>query len=252
MKRITNKTVLTVLSLASALIFFFGVCFFALWGLWRLDVFELPGETVAYRPPVEDDDMSLPVHTQVQEHFVSDLGTDVLDDLWGKVPFSDSYYVKVLVTSQENNYYLESESGTYEIWRFGDRFQINHYDTKGKIVKNITCDGEYVQIKNYSDITTSRQALSSENNFDKFSPILDFSDMKNRNYQVVSYHEENGIITVYYDYDEGFFFDKVEIDMKTGLIVNYIRRYYGDPRYQFTVENYDFDFVFEDYMFALN
>ena len=252
MKRITNKTVLTVLSLVSVLVFFFATCFFALWGLLRLDVFSMPGETVAYRPPAEGDDMSLPVHTLTEDHSISELGADVLENLWGNMPFSDSYYVKVSVVSQENNYYFLSESGTYEIWRYGDRFHINHYDTKGKIMRNITCDGKRIQIKNYDSASAEYVQLSNEYNFDTFSPIPDFSDMKNRNYRIISYHEENGILTAYYEYDEGFFFDKIEVDMQTGLVVNYLRRYYGDPRYQLTVENFDFDFVFEDYMFALD
>ena len=75
--------------------------------------------------------------------------------------------------------------------------------------------------------------------------------MKNSTYRVVSCHEDDGVFTAYYEYDEGFFFDKIEIDMQTGAVVNYMRRYYGEPRYQFTVENFDFDFAFEDYMFAL-
>lgn len=252
MKRIQNKTAVTILSLVSVLVFFFGACFFALWGLFRLGVFALPGETAAYRPPMEDDDMSLPVHTPTEEHYISALDADVLEDLLGKMPFSDSYYMRVSVVSRENNFYLRSESGTYEIWRFGDRFQINHYDTKGKIERSITCDGEEIQIKNYRKTTTEYKELSDEYHFDTFSPIPDFSDMKNSTYRVVSCHEDDGVFTAYYEYDEGFFFDKIEIDMQTGAVVNYMRRYYGDLRYQFTVENFDFDFAFEDYMFALD
>ena len=252
MKHIQNKTVVTVLSLVSALVFFFGVCFLALWGLLRLGVISLPDETEVHRPPVEDDDMSLPIHMSAEEHYLSSLDADVLEDFWGKMPFSDSYYMRVSVVSRENNFYLSSESGIYEIWRFGDRFQINHYDAEGKIMKNITCDGRYVHIKNYSDATTSHEVLSEENNFDRLSPVYDFADMKNSNRRMVSYHEEDGIITVSYDYDDGFFFDEIEIDMETGLIVNYKRLYYGNLRYQFVVENYDFDFVFEDYMFAID
>lgn len=252
MKRITNKTVLTVLSLASALIFFFGVCFFALWGLWRLDVFELPGETVAYRPPVEDDDMSLPIHMLTEDHSISEIGADVLENLWGNMPFSDSYYMKVSVASRHELDARLPESGTYEIWRYGDRFQINHYDTENKIVRSITCDAKRVQIKNYRNMTTESKLLTESCNFETFSPIPAFDDMKNRVYQAVSYHEQDGIFTVYFEYDEWFVFEKIEIDMQTGVIVNYIRRYLGNPRLNFTVDNFDFDFVFEDYMFALN
>ena len=45
MKRITNKNVLTVISILSVLLFFFGACFFALWGLYRLDLIALPNVT---------------------------------------------------------------------------------------------------------------------------------------------------------------------------------------------------------------
>ena len=252
MKRITNKNVLTVISILSVLLFFFGACFFALWGLYRLDLIALPNETEEEMIPAGDGDMSLPVHMPMEEVYVAATDTAVLDDLWGSMPFSNSYYVKITLDSYRELDPVMPEAGIYEIWRFGDRFQINQYSFENQVVKSITCDGTRVQIKNYKNATTEYKPFSADNNFDAFSPIPGFDDMTNRVYQAISHREENGVFTVYYEYDEGEVFEKIEIEMKTGIIKSFVRRYQGRIQLQFSAENSDFDFAFQDYMFDLD
>lgn len=252
-KRISNKNVLTVLSILSVLLVFAGVCALALFGLYRMGIVTFPETEENAVSSDAGEGISFPIYTPAEEefYFPPSVGTS-LEKLFWKVPFCDSYYIKIELSSNRESDPVLPESGTYEIWRYGTRFKINHYDFFDRVVQSVTCDGEHIQVMNYRDASSAYYQLSSDYNFDTFSPIPNFSDLSNKNYRTRTYTEDGGVCTVIYEYDEGEMLEKASIDMKTGVITGFVRSYQGRIQMRITLTGSDFSFVFQDYMFYLN
>lgn len=252
-KRTVGKNTLTILSILSVFALFFGICTVAIVGLYHVGVIALPSDETETMLPTGNDDMSLPVHTLREEEVLfAPSDVDALEKLLPHLPFSDSYYVKIELISDRESDPVLPESGIYEIWRYGERFKINHYSAEYGVLRSITCDGKRIQITDYRTATNEYRELSADYHFETFSPIPSFEDMKNTVYQATSYREENGVCTVIYEYDEGDVQEKIEVSMQSGVIESFTRRYRGAVQMKFTLEGKDLEFAFQDYMFNLN
>lgn len=251
--RKTDKNVLTVLSILSVLLLFSGVCALSLFGLYRMGVITLPKTQDEEVSLGTQDGLSFPVYTLAEENVYIPPSLDQsMEKLFWEAPFRDSYYIKVEVSTTAEADPTLPDAGTYEIWRYGDRFKINYYDFFDSVVQSVTCDGERIQVMNYRDASTVYYMLSADYGYDTFSPIPDFSDLSNQVYRTRTYVEKDGICTIIYEYDEGEIREKVSVDMTTGVITGFIRSYQGRIQMHVTLTGSDFSFVFQDYMFYLN
>ena len=248
---VSNNT-LTIFSILSVFALFFGVCLLALVGLFHFGVIDLPVEEQE-ELSTGNDSMSLPVHMGGDDRVLfvpSDV--EAIGKLLPQLPFADSYYVKIELISDKESDPVLPESGIYEIWRYGERFKINHYTLDYGVVRSITCDGTQIQLADYRAATAEYFALSSEYCFDTFSPIPNFQDMTNHAFHATSYREEDGVYTIIYEYDDGDIQEKIAVSMETGILQSFIRRYRGEIQMQITLKGEDFEFAFQDYMFNLN
>lgn len=254
-KKGVYKNFLTLVSVLSVLLAFTLVCALCLFVLYKTGIaefaFGLPGEARGVTP--SGTDFSLPVHTAAPPSASAVItGTVSFDRMLAETPFSDSYYIKIQVSSDETAGGDVPASGTYEIWHYGDRYKINFYNSKNEIEKIITCDGTRIQVINFLALSSTYYTVSDGYTFEKMAPMPDFSLLLREDHEVFEYLEKDGICSAAYEYTSLAMVDNVSFSMSTGLIDSFSRYRGGRVIWKTDVLSTDLDFSFSDYMFSID
>ena len=152
-----SKNILTLLSVLSVLLVFSLVCMLCLLAMDKLGIVKLFGssETEPESIPMQTE-FPLPVHTE-ETSGASAVGGNLsaLEKILVDIPYSDSYYIKIQVSVDETAGDGVPAPGTYEIWRFGDKYKIHRYNSNNEIEWMVTCDGDRLQVVDFTDLSNA-------------------------------------------------------------------------------------------------
>ena len=253
-KKSAYKNVLTLISVLSVLLAFTLVCALCLFVLYKTGVadfaFGPPGEVQGGAPAGTH--FSLPVHTAASPTANAALTGANFDRILAETPFVDSYYIKIQVSSDETAGDDVPVSGTYEIWRYGDRYKINRYNSGNETEKIITCDGTRIQVIDFLAPSIAYYAVSDGYTFEKLAPLPDFRLLLEEEHEIFEYREKDGACTAAYEYTSLAMVDNVRFSMSTGLIESFSRYRGGRLIWTTDVLSTDLDFSFRDYMFSID
>lgn len=176
-KKGVYKNFLTLISVLSVLLAFALVCALCLFVLYKMEIVEF-----AFGPPKEvqggtlsGTDFSLPVHTAAPPTANAVVtGTVGFDRMLAETPFSDSYYIKIQISSDETAGNDVPVSGIYEIWRYGDRYKINRYSSGNETEQIITCDGRRIQVIDFLAPSSIYYSVSDGYTFEKMAANAGF------------------------------------------------------------------------------
>lgn len=250
-----KKNILTLISILSVLLAFSLVCTLCLFVLYQTGIVNFPfGDPEAERRGTPSEtDFSLPVHTASSPHADSVVAGPVdFENILAESPFSDSYYLKITVTSDETAGADVPASGTYEIWRYGDRYKINRYSEANETEQIVTCDGTRIQVIDFLTPSSTYYSVSDGYTFEQMSPLPDFRLLLQEEHEVFEYWERNGVCTAAYEYTSLATVDNVSFSMSTGLVEAFSRYRGGRVIWRLEVLSKDLDFAFSDYMFRID
>lgn len=253
-KKGAYKNLLTLVSVLSVLLAFTLVCALCLFVLYKTGIaefaFGLPGEIQGGVPAGTD--FSLPVHTAASPAANAALTEASFDRMLAETPFVDSYYIKIQISSDETAGDDVPVSGTYEIWRYGDRYKINRYNSGNETECVITCDGTRIQVIDFLAPPSTYYAVSDGYAFEKMAPLPDFSLLLEEEHEIFEYMERDGVCTAAYEYASLAMVDNVRFSMSTGLIASFSRYRGGRVIWTIDVLSTDLDFSFSNYMFSID
>lgn len=250
-----SNSALTLLAILSVLLAFSLICACCLFVVYRTGVFELPALFSKDPVPVETNGgevVSLPVHTEKMPSIepISDK-TEAFEDLLSSLPFSDRYYISVLITTNGEGAEELSPAGTYEIWRLDEKYKIK-YSVQNEEKRTVTCDGERVQIVDFEAITNRYFDFSPEYRFERMSPLPNFASLMHQIHDVFSYEEMNGVCSAAWEYTTLGFIDSVRLSMKDGMLLSFSRYKGGSIIWQIDVLSADDAVLLTDAMFRVD
>lgn len=247
----SKKSFLTIASVLSMLLAFSAVCGVVLFILYQVGVFKIPSAENGGTIDNAGAAVSLPLYTGETKNADELLvGLGSYEKLITETPFYDSFYLKVGVVCAVDSGY--PASGTYELWRYGEKFRINHYDENDEVQRIITCDGTNVQIIDFELEDVFYYPVSEEYSFLSLAPLPDFKELMKAPYEFFEYTEADGVITAVCEYLGRSMIDETQLTMSTGFLKSYRCMINGE--YVFTLETIstDLTFIFQDYMFEFD
>ena len=248
----SSKSVLNLISVLLLLVLFLGVCAGVLLCLDGLHWISLSfgEETVQSEQNGTGGEFLIPVY-KPSENGTQNFHTEMpfCDGLLKNLPLTESYYLYIYVTDYVNGV---PESSIYELWRYGEKYRLNHYSENYGVQSMMTCDGEFVQIADYIAVEIRYYLKGEEYALKNVSPLPDFSKLLNKEHTLISYSEEDGFCTVLYDYPDFHMTDEIVLDTESGLLSSYINRINGKTVREVNVLIADTSFPFEDDMFRIS
>ena len=244
------KSFLTLISVLSVLFFFSLICAACLWGLHQIGILTIP----AVADKTEGGDIgggeaSLPTHTIPNATAeIPDFGAAAFESLIFTAPFSDSYYVRARVMADGSD--GMPVAGTYLIWRFGTRYQINCYGEDDEPLWMITCDGERVQSVDFVEGTNVYDVYSEAYAFATTAPFPSFT--ASDGFTVGGYTEQDGVCTARLAYPDGVTADEVRLSLATGMLVSFARLRGTEIIWRVEMMDVDMDFPFVEDMFRIS
>jgi len=248
----SSKGVLNLISVLSVLILFFCVCAGVLFVLDGLHWISLPfgGEPTRSEQTEADGEIFIPVY-KPSENEKQNFHTEMpfCDGLLKKLPLTEAYYLHIYVTDYVNGV---PKSEIYELWRYGEKYRLNHYNEDYEVQSMMTCDGEFVQIADYIAVEIRYYLKGEEYALKNVSPLPDFSKILNKEHHLISYSEENGFCTVLYEYPDLHMTDEIVLETAEGLLYSYTNRINGKAVHEVKVLVSDSSFPFDDDMFRVS
>lgn len=249
---VSSKNFLTSISILSVLILFFGVCAGVLFALDWLHLVSFPfGEQQTLSEPTDaDGEIFIPVY-KPNENGMQNFHTEMpfCDGLMKSLPLTESYYLYIYVTDYVNGI---PEVSIYELWRYGEKYRLNHYNENYEVQSMVTCDGEFVQIADYIVVEVRYYLKGEEYDLKNISPLPDFSKLLTKEHKLTSYAEENGFCTVLYEYPEFHMTDEIAVKSTDGLLSYYTNRVNGKTVRKVEVLVADSSYPFHDDMFRVS
>ena len=255
MKRfLTSKSFLTAVSVLSVLLIFALLCGGTLALLHAWGIVKLPTDDSEILIPNEEHDGigELPIGAG-SDVTLSEVGADIhaSDRLLAAMPFTDAYYMKVQVDSPSTT--GRYATGLYEIWRYGEKYRINHYRINGEAVSIMLSDGERVRITNFDEMMVDYEPYSPTLAFRRVAPFPDFEESFSRQtHRLVSHERIDNRRIFTYEYPLSGEIEEIDVYSDTGLLLSYRRRLDEQTLMSVNVITADVDFVFSDYMFAVD
>ena len=248
---VSSKNFLTLISILSVLVLFFGVCAGVLFVLDGLHWISLPfGEApMQSAQPDVNGDIFIPVY-KPSENGNSHIYTEqpFCDGLLKSLPLTESYYLYIYVTDYVNGV---PQTDIYELWRYGEKYRLNHYNENDEVQSMITCDGEFVQIADYIAVEVRYYLKGEAYDLKNVSPLPDFSKLLNKEHELISYSEANGFCTVFYEYPEFHMTDEIVLESRNGLLHSYTNRVNGKTVHEVEVLISNSSYPFDDDMFRV-
>ncbi len=252
-KLLSSKSFLTVMSILSILLGFAVLCGGALFLLHSVGLFSIPQteEELIVSGETDAGAADFPIYTQESGTVETVLGAGVVpEELLAELPFIDIYYLKIKVKTETSE--NAPVSGTYELWRSGDRYRLHRYHpTEGEIEYTVICDGSRVQITNFVDAFIMYQEGSGADSLAEFSPLPNFAELFTEEHSILEYRAEDGILVLSYEYPSGIV-DRVKLDMVTGLPLSYTRTRGKVTLCSVEVLSADTSYMFIDDMFSFD
>ncbi len=248
----SSKNFLTLISVLSVLVLFFGVCAGILFVLEGLHWISLPfGEEPMQSGQTEaQGEIFIPVYKPSEngnQNFHTEMPS--CDGLLKNIPLAEAYYLHIYVTDYVNGV---PKSEIYELWCYGEKYRLNHYNEDYEVQSMMTCDGEFVQIADYIAVEVRYYLKGEEYALKNVSPLPDFSKLLTKEHKLISYSEENGFCTVLYEYPEFHMSDEIVIKSADGLLCSYINRIGGKTVREVNVLVSDSSYPFDDDMFRIS
>ena len=247
-----SKSVLNLISVLLLLVLFFCVCAGVLFALDGLHLVSFPfGEEQTVSEPTDaDGEIFIPVY-KPNENGTQNFHTEMpfCDGLLKSLPLTEAYYLHVYVTDYVNGV---PEFSIYELWRYGEKYRLNHYNADYEVQSMITCDGEFVQIADYIAVEIRYYLKGEEYDLKNVSPLPDFSKLLNKEHKLGSYSEENGFCTVLYEYPEFHMTDEIVLASADGLLKSYVNRVNGQTVRKVEVLISNSSYPFDDEMFRVS
>lgn len=249
---VSSKNFLTLISILSVLVLFFGVCAGILFALNALHLVSFPfAEEESLSAPTDaDGDIFIPVYKQ-PENGTQNFHTEMpfCDGLLKSLPLTDAYYLYIYVTEYINGV---PQNSIYELWCYGEKYRLNHYNDNYEVQSMMTCDGEFVQIADYLAVDVRYYLKGEEYALKNVSPLPDFSKLLSKEHKLTSYSEENGVCTVLYEYPEFHMTDEIVLECENGLLRSYTNRVNGKTVCKTEVLVADASYPFHDDMFRVS
>ncbi len=252
-KRTLPKSILTMLSVLSVLFGFAALCLGNLFLLDSLGVITLPldpagDQTPAFSGDAADDLGVFDCAPQAVQR--APITGSASDALLSKLPFVDRFYLSVRVTSADKD--SPYAGGSYEIWRSGEKYRIHRYDAAGGgIVTTTICDGQRVQIMDYTTTSITYAALDEAHSFEKMAPLPDFSALLSDAHSFTSYEETADSVYLTVSYSALLVSDHVLFEKASGIVTDYRRLDGEELLLAISVEMVDTEYAMADYIFAL-
>lgn len=247
----STKSLITLASVLSVLLLFSGVCVGVLWILGQMHVVRFPDIGDGTDGASEKDPaVSLPVFTETEAQsrlLISSVST--YEELICQAPFTDNFYLKLRVSQTES---ASPAPGTYEIWRFGDRYRINRYSEQDEVEYMITCDGERVMAVDFSAMDVSYYLMAEGYSFGAVSPLPDFTRLLQSEHEIFEYTETDTLCIAACEYPELETVDETQIFKSTGFLRSYKRMQKGKTVLTIDVLSTDASFVFNEGMFEIH
>ena len=246
----SKKNFLTLFSVFSVLLLFSLACLSVIFVLYRMNVIRFPFDDKANAPIEGNTEVVFPLHDEetLSANF-SPSGVAHYEKLIRQIPFSDSFYVKIMVTDSGQG---EPSVFTYEIWRYGACYRINRYNAQDEVVYMATCDGKNVQTVDFSTLLVLYYEMNEEYAFEKMIPWPDFEILFSEEHEIFEYSEDEEICIAVCEYPERNVVDETKVSKKTGFILSYKEIQEGKTTVFMETVSIDTDFYFNDYMFAIN
>ena len=255
MKKITaGKNILTLLSVLSVLLVFSLVCMLCLFAMDKLGIVSLsgpvPDET---QDPSVETEFPLPVHTSNEQQAAAlEGGVSVFERIFADIPYGDSYYIKMSVSVDETAEGAVPVSGTYEIWRFADKYKIHRYNSENETEWIVTCDGVRLQVIDFTEPSNTYYSVSDGYTFEKIAPLPDFGALADTECEIFEYSETGDVCSAAIEYPSISTVDNVVFSKSTGMLDSFSRFRGGRLIWKIDVESVDLDFLFSDYMFQID
>jgi hypothetical protein len=244
------KSVVTLFSVLSVVLMFSLVCTGVLFLLNQMDIVHFPqAEMHPSAAPKVDGDIALPYHErETQKTEPLSVGVAAYEKLLAAAPFVESFYLKVRVDHIGEG---QPDSGIYEIWRYGEKYRINRYNTQDEVEYMMTCDGERVQLVDFGTLSDSYYLMNDQYLFENVVPLPNFRMLLQEEYEIFEYTEAGGLCIVACEYPALSMVDETKLDRESGMLVAYkcIRKGQLDLSIQTLTS--DTDFVFSDRMFEI-
>ena len=253
-KIFANKNVLTMMSILSVLLAFALVCALCLFAMDRLGIVKLSFSASQETGGVSaETDFPLPAHT-AKTPSVSAVtgGISVFETVIEDIPFSDSYYIKMQISADQTAGDDLPEPGTYEIWRYGDKYKIHRYNSNYETEMVITCDGTRLWVIDYLNTSSMYYNVSDGYTFEKVAPYPDFHFLSDVEYEIFEYSESGDICSAALEYASLSTVDNIVFSMSTGMLHSFSRYHAGRIIWKIDMLSFDLDFDFMDYMFSIN
>ena len=251
-KWLTSKSLLTFISILSVLLIFSALCGVSLAILHSLGVVEFPsdGNDGVIAPAVGGESSEIPLHTDAPSEVFGLEGDSAYAMLLTEMPFIDQYYIKVQVSSTSEEY--AHADGIYDIWRYGEKYRIHRYGEKDEVEYVMICDGDRVQITDFSSVTITYADPSEGFSFSEVVPIPNFRTLFAEPYEITDFLVVGDTCTLSAQYLVTGFSDTIEFSKSTGL-VSYYKRIRDEKTYcSVNVKMTDTSFMFDDYMFMFD
>ena len=249
-----SKNILTLLSVLSVLLVFSLVCMLCLLAMDKLGIDKLFGssETEPESVPMQTE-FPLPVHTE-ETSGASAVGGNLsaLEKILVDIPYSDSYYIKIQVSVDETAGDGVPAPGTYEIWRFGDKYKIHRYNSNNEIEWMVTCDGDRLQVVDFTDLSNAYYSVSEGYSFESMAPLPELGILATEEHEIFEYSEDGDICNVAIEYPSISTVDNIVFSMSTGILHSFSRFQGSGSVWKIDLISSDLEFAFRDYMFRID
>ncbi len=247
-----KKSVLTMLSVLSVLLFFFLLCFGSLGLLRSLDVVSFPWEYAEAPAGVTAGEEAFPVYTNapvvVQR---AEMGGAISEPFLMSLPFTDTYYLRVAVTSgMDKGAYA---AGLYEIWSYGTKYRVHRYHPEtGEVEYTAISDGRRVQITSFADASITYEDLSAANAITEMAPIPNFRKLFAGEHPFIVLQAEGEEIVFSSTYMSSRVIDQVAFDRDSGIVLSYRRTHEEHALIDAKVLTLDLNYAVVEYLFSFD
>ena len=245
------KSLVTLASVISVLLMFSFVCAGVLFVLNELNIVYFPFDTSDETKKTAGGDPSalLPLNDRLEiSADMEEDGVSVYEKLVTQAPFTDSFYMKLRVENQMQD---TPYTGIYEIWRFGKKYRINRYNLQDEVESILTCDGERVQLIDFSTLSDSYYLIDEGFFFEDVAPFPDFRSFFKSEYEIFEYSETEEFCNAVCEYPSLQTVDITKIYKDTGLPASYSLMKNGKTVLTIETVSLVADFAFNERMFDI-
>lgn len=217
-----RNELLSLLSILSIVAVFAAVCALCLFLMSRAGVLELPwflaresAETTQTKAP--DALENLFEEKNINENYTPiKADEETLEKIICSLPTFDSYFIRCSVIYISDDRQMTE---MYNVWRNGDKYRIVISDEFYSEKETIFCDGEKITIKD-ADESERTIPVSGYTSFERFSPLPDFSLLKDESSGIIYTNDDETEYEVICDFPSVSAVSDIRISMVTGMILS--------------------------------